>query len=189
MSRRAAARLQPAYSGVRPKLSGAGEPAADPNVFSWARDDLGEWVTEGELTDAIAAMAIRGTFPAPLDGDVVSECGVRSNGVLVPGRFEAMGQALLGVLGLHTLRSMSVCVLVAPLDGAAELRGLMACLFGLGAARLRLLDAAVAVLAAFDGPDSAGETVGTVLSVEYDGVCAACVAGGKRLPLPERPRR
>ena len=84
---------------------------------------------------------------------------------------------------------MSVCVLVAPLDGAAELRGLMACLFGLGAARLRLLDAAVAVLAAFDGPGGAGETVGTVLSVEYDGVCAACVAGGKRLPLPERPRR
>ena len=119
----------------------------------------------------------------------VLECGVRSNGVLVPGRFEAMGQALLGVLGLHTLHSMSVCVLVAPLDGAAELRGLMACLFGLGAARLRLLDAAVAVLAAFDGPGGAGETVGTVLSVEYDGVCAACVAGGKRLPLPERPRR
>ena len=42
----------------------------------------------------------------------VLECGVRSNGVLVPGRFEAMGQALLGVLGLHTLHSMSVCVLV-----------------------------------------------------------------------------
>ena len=65
------------------------------------------------------------------------ECGVRCNGVLVPGRFEAMGQALLSALGLATLRSMSVCVLVAPLDGAAELRGLMACLFALGAARLR----------------------------------------------------
>ena len=41
------------------------------------------------------------------------------------------------MLGLATLRAMSVCVLVAPLDGAAELRGLMACLFELGAARLR----------------------------------------------------
>ena len=37
----------------------------------------------------------------------------------------------------------------------------MACLFGLGAARLRLLDAAVAVLAAFDGPGGAGETDGS----------------------------
>jgi len=110
------------------------------------------------------------------------ECGARCNGVLVPDRFDAMGQSLLGALRLTSLRSMSVCVLVAPLDGAAELRDLMACLFGLGAARLRLLDAAVAVLAA------SGADAGSVLSVEHDGVCAACVAGGRRLPLPEWPR-
>ena len=46
----------------------------------------------------------------------------------------------------------------------------------------------MAVLAAFDGPGGAGQAVGTVLSFEHDGVCAACVSGGKRLPLPEWPR-
>ena len=51
------------------------------------------------------------------------ECGARCNGVLVPDRFDAMGQSLLGALRLTSLRSMSVCVLVAPQHGQSARLG------------------------------------------------------------------
>ena len=51
--------------------------------------------------------------------------GARCKGRLQPDGFEACGQALLLALGLTSLLSMSVVVLISPLDNAPDLRALM----------------------------------------------------------------
>jgi hypothetical protein len=45
--------------------------AEAPPIFSWARDDLREWVTEDEMTDILTVMSVP-YFGAELDGDVGS---------------------------------------------------------------------------------------------------------------------
>lgn len=108
---------------------------------------------------------------------VLAGCG-RRRGRLVPDEFEAATAGMLGALGLPSLRGTSVAVVTAPLDDASCIQALIARLFELGAAQVRLVDSAVATLAASERKE------GTVLFVEYDGVGVACVADGRRLPLP-----
>ena len=63
------------------------------------------------------------------------------------------------------------------LDTAPDVRALLAWMFDAGATRVRLQDQAVAVAAAAEAD------TGAILLIEHDGVAAACVWEGKRLPL------
>ncbi|HSG87422.1 MAG TPA: hypothetical protein VLA23_13865 [Candidatus Limnocylindrales bacterium] len=88
-------------------LSESPTPTTDPNVFSWARDDLLDWVTDDEMTQALVALSMRRPFGAELVGDVVSDCDLQGNlktGLKEPEcewRFRLAGDAESWRLGVH----------------------------------------------------------------------------------------
>ena len=122
--------------------------------------------------------------PRPLCGS--SGAPVRRRGRLVLDSIAQHVDELLAAVGVGPGRPVvaDVCFIAGIGDTAEELVEVVAYLFARGAARVRLLDYAVAALHYSEGYDD-----GIVLSVEPDGVCAACVHERKRLPLPRRAHR